>query len=260
MLFAVARQQKTHFLVRTRAARLANGRPLTVAEATEKSPCRGLYHILVRNRKRKLCAAVLEVRFQSLRIKTPQNKKKRYPEQTVTVIEARERNTPADRDRIDWKRITDLTVGTLDEAVEKVQWYAQRWKIEIFHKILKSGCRAEPSRLRATSRLTHLLAVFCLLSWRIFWLTMTNRIAPESPPERVFTELELRILDRLVADKPAIALQPHGLSYYLIKLARLGGYLARKSDPPPGNETLWKGLSRLNDIQLGATIMRDICG
>ena len=132
-----------------------------------------------------------------------------------------------------------------------MQWYALRWKIEVFHKILKSGCRAEQSRLRTTARLTNLLAVFCILSWRVFWLTMTNRIAPDADPGMVFTDLELRILDRLVADKPAAKLQQHLLSHYLIKLARLGGYLARNSDPPPGNETIWRGLTRLVDIQLG---------
>ena len=41
------------------------------------------------------------------------------------------------------------------------------------------------------------------------------------------------------------------LSVYLIKIARLGGYLARASDPPPGNTVMWRGLSRLTDITLG---------
>jgi len=142
-------------------------------------------------------------------------------------------------------------VGSRQQAVEKVQWYALRWKIEVFHKILKSGCRAEQARLRTAPRLTNLLAVFCILSWRVFWLTMTNRIDPDADPELVFTDLELRILDRLVTDKPSAQEQKHLLSHYLIKLARLGGYLARNSDPPPGNETIWRGLTRLVDIQLG---------
>jgi len=64
---------------------------------------------------------------------------------------------PAGRDRIDWKLITDLTAGSLDEAIEKVQWYALRWKIEVFHKILKSAAgRTNP--LRTAPRLTNLLA------------------------------------------------------------------------------------------------------
>ena len=250
-LFGVAQQLETHFLVRTRADRLADGGPETVAEAIERTPRRGLYRIAVRNRKGEESEAVLEIRFRRMLLQTAKGKKKRYPDLLVTVIEAREQETPPDRDRIDWKLITDLAVGSRQQAVEKVQWYALRWKIEIFHKILKSGCRAEDARLRTASRLTNLLAVFCILSWRVFWLTMTNRIDPDADPELVFTDLELRILDRLVADKPTAQPQQHLLSHYLIKLARLGGYLARNSDPPPGNETIWRGLTRLVDIQLG---------
>jgi hypothetical protein len=94
--------------------------------------------------------------------------------------------------------ITDLMVNSRREAVENVQWYALRWKIEIFHKILKSGCRAEDARLRTTARLSNLLAVFCIQSWRVFWLTMSNRInqtAPTADPKLVFTDQQLRILD-----------------------------------------------------------------
>ncbi len=141
-----------------------------------------------------------------------------------------------------------------------MQGYALRWKIENFHKILKSGCRAEQARLRTTTRLTNLLAVFCILSWRVLWLTMTNRIAPDADPELVFTDLELRILDPLVADKPTAHLQKHLLSLYLIKLARLDGYLARNSDPSPGNETIWRGLTRLNGIQLGVSMGVQLVG
>jgi hypothetical protein len=259
-LFAVARQLETHFLVRTRADRLADGGPETVAETVEQSPRRGLYRILLRNRKGEPSEAVLEVRYQRLCLQTPKGKKKRYPDQMVTVVEAREQQVPPDRDRIDWKLITDLEVGSLDEAIEKVQWYALRWKIEVFHKILKSGCRAEQSRLRTSARLTNLLAVFCSLSWRVFWLTMINRSAPEASPELVFTDLELRILDRLVKNKPSADRGQPTLAHYLIKLARLGGYLARNSDPPPGNETIWRGLTRLVDIQLGVIIGAQLVG
>jgi len=250
-LFGVAQQLGTHFLVRTRADRLADGGPETVAEAIERTPRRGLYRIAVRNRKGEESEAVLEIRYRRMLLQTAKGKKKRYPDLIVTVIEAREQEAPPDRDRIDWKLITDLAVGSRQQAVEKVQWYALRWKIEVFHKILKSGCRAEQARLRTAPRLVNLLAVFCILSWRVFWLTMTNRIDPDADPELVFTDLELRILDRLVADKPTTQSQQHLLSHYLIKLARLGGYLARNSDPPPGNETIWRGLTRLVDIQLG---------
>jgi hypothetical protein len=100
--------------------------------------------------------------------------------------------------------------------------------------------------------------VFCILNWRVFWFTMTHLIDPDAAPGLVFTDLELRILDRLVKDKPTPVRKKHLLSHYLTKLARLGGYLARNGDSPPGNETVWRGLTRLVDIQLGV-IMGTTC-
>ncbi|MBI1777533.1 MAG: hypothetical protein HYR63_22200, partial [Proteobacteria bacterium] len=44
------------------------------------------------------------------------------------------------------------------------------------------------------------------------------------------------------------------------KIARLGGYLARANDPPPGNTVMWRGLSRLTDIALGAMVGVEIVG
>jgi len=63
------------------------------------------------------------------------------------VIHTRERGAPAGRDPIEWKLLTDLPVDSCTQAVEKLQWYALRWKMEVFHKILKSGCKVEVSGL-----------------------------------------------------------------------------------------------------------------
>ena len=259
-LFAVAQQVGTHFLVRTRADRLADGGPETVAKKIQQAPCRGLYRIQLRNPEGGIEEAVLEIRYRCLRIQSPKGKKKQYPALRVNVIEARERGTPRGRDPIDWKLITDLPVGSRTAAIEKVQWYAQRWKIETFHKILKSGCKAEEAKLRTAPRLVNLLAVLCILSWRIFWLTMTNRIVPSGSPELVFTALELQVLDRLVPDKPKMGGRKRSLTRYVTKLAQLGGYLARNSDSPPGNMVIWRGLSRLVDIELGVMIGTQLVG
>ncbi|WP_143705496.1 transposase [Pollutimonas subterranea] len=71
-----------------------------------------------------------------------------------------------------------MPVRSRAEAIERLDWYALRWKIEVFQKVLKSGCKAEDARLRTADRLVNLIATFCILSWRIFWLTMINRAAP----------------------------------------------------------------------------------
>jgi hypothetical protein len=195
--------------------------------------------------------AVLEIRYRRVRVLPPIGKSKEYPELMLTVIHAQERGTPKGRDKVDWKLITDLPVTSRKEAIEKLKWYSLRWKIEVFHKILKSGCKAETSKLRTANRLVNLVSVLAILSWRIFWMTMMNRAAPDADPEVAFTALEIRLLDQLVADMPDAHMNNKSLSAYLTKLARLGGYLARSSDPPPGNTVLWRGLSRLTDIHLG---------
>ena len=85
---------------------------------------------------------------------------------------------------LQWKRITSLPVRSKAEAVEKIDWYAMRWKIETFHKILKSGCRAEDSRLRTAERLTNLIAIYCILSSRIFRVTMIALRTVSVPSKR----------------------------------------------------------------------------
>jgi len=130
----------------------------------------------------------------------------------------------------------------------------------MFHKILKSGCKAEESKLRAAERLANLISVFCILSWRVFWITMLNRSAPTAPPITALTESEIRLLDHLIKNRAPHAPRRKTLSHYLIKIARLGGYLARANDPLPGNMVMWRGLSRLTDIELGAVVGAQIVG
>jgi len=219
----------------------------------------GLHRVQVRDKKGNLSEAMLEIRYSRLVVHPPIGKQKNYPSLTLTAIHATERGTPRGRDKIEWKLLTDLSVRSRKEAIQKLEWYSLRWKIETFHKIMKSGCKAEESKLRTAERLVNLLAVLCILSWRIFWMTMINRTAPDASPALVFTTLELRLLDALVRDSLT---RPRNrtLSAYLTKVAQLGGYLARTNDSPPGNMVMWRGLSRLIDIELGAALSAQLMG
>jgi hypothetical protein len=107
-----------------------------------------------------------------------------------------------------------------------------------------------------------LIAVFCILSWRVFWMTMINRSAPHPVPSLALTTREIGLLDQLVPDKARARIGTRTLSTYLIKVARLGGYLARARDPPPGTMVMWRGLSRLTDIALGIELAgtTPVCG
>jgi Transposase DNA-binding/Transposase Tn5 dimerisation domain len=258
-LFCTADELGTHFLVRSCVDRLADDGEHTLVDVMKDVPIKARHRIVVRDAKGKPSTARLEIKYQSVQVLPPIGKQRRYPALTLTVICAHERAAPKDREKIDWQLVTDLPIGSAKEAVEKLDWYARRWKIELYHKILKSGCRAEDAKLRTAERLVNLLAVFCVLAWRVFWLTMLNRTAPDASPRLVLTNLEIRVLDQLVTRHHG---QPRTktLAHYLTKIARLGGYLARAHDPPPGNMVMWRGLSRLTDIELGATLGARLVG
>ena len=89
---------------------------------------------------------------------------------------------------------------------------------------------------------------------------MISRATPDADPELAITTVEMKLLDQLVPAKDPTLPQPATVSSYLTKIARLGGYLARAHDPPPGNIVMWRGLSRLTDIKLGATIAAELVG
>jgi Transposase DNA-binding/Transposase Tn5 dimerisation domain len=261
-LFCTARALGTHFLVRSCNDRLAGEGGHTIADEMGETRLRGVHRVEVCNGRGQIETVRLELRYRRIHVLPPIGKQKRYPALDLTVIHAQERGRPVGRPAIDWRLITDLPVSTRAAAVQKLHWYAQRWKIEIFHKILKSGCRAEEVRLRAAERLVRLIAVFCILSWRVFWMTMMGRAVPDAAATLILTRTEMMLLDRLVPSKEPARAASQMLSAYLTKLARLGGYLARGKDPPPGNTVMWRGLSRLTDIELGATLANPLsrCG
>ncbi|MCC8951880.1 IS4 family transposase, partial [Bradyrhizobium sp. Arg62] len=176
----LAEEVGTHFLVRTCVDRLAGDGNHTIADEMDEVTIKGLHRITVKNDKGDPDDAVLEIRYRKIRVLPPIGKQTKYPALTLTVIHAQERGRPRRRKKIEWKLLTDLPVQSRKDAIEKIKWYALRWKIEVFHKIFKSGCKAEDSKLRTAERLVNLIAVLCIVSWRVFWMTMLNRSSPNA--------------------------------------------------------------------------------
>lgn len=255
-LFCECESLGTWFVLRTCVDRRAEEGQQTVIEVMDEQRVKAVHCIEVRDNKGRPSIAVLEIKHHCLQVCPPIGKEKRYTNLTLTVIHAVERGTPKDRDPIDWKLITNLPVTCKADAIEKLNWYAMRWTIETFHKILKSGCRAEDSKLRSAERLANLIAMMCILAWRVLWLCMVNRVSPELPARLVFTKTEITLLERLVSGQEGSHQKTVG--DYLTRLARLGGYLDRSRDGPPGNMVLWRGMARLTDIHLGFSLARDV--
>jgi hypothetical protein len=257
--FCRAFAEGTNFVVRTCVDRLAGDGSHTINAEMAEVSVKGLHPITVPLGNGEVEETAVEIRFKAIDVLPPIGKQKRYPPLRLTVIHAQERTDPEGRKPIDWRLITNLPIKTAVDAIEKLNWYAMRWKIEVFHKILKSGCRAEDAKLRTADRLVNLIAIFCVISWRIFWMTMISRIVPDAPPTLVFTEEECTILDETVrrpTGEPAVPT----LAKYSDSVARLGGYMARSHDQPPGNIVMWRGWRRLMDISIGYRLAAQSCG
>ncbi|MCE2577985.1 hypothetical protein LDL36_19765 [Komagataeibacter sp. FNDCR1] len=127
-----------------------------------------------------------------------------------------------------------------------------RWKIETFFRTLKTGCRIEELRLTTADRLANCIALCCVVAWRVSWMTMLRRELPRTSPSVVFTDVERHILERMTPQNRSRT--SPDLDFYIRAVARLGGYLDRSRDAPPGTTVIWRGLSRLADITMGALV------
>ncbi len=128
---------------------------------------KGLHRVQTSDHKGNVVDMVLEIRYRRINVSLPIGKQSRYPALQLTLISAREREDLGNRKRVEWNLITDLRVRSRREAIEKLDWYALRWKIETVHEILKSGCKVDDSLLRTADRLVNLISVFCIISWRV---------------------------------------------------------------------------------------------
>ncbi|MDP3070999.1 MAG: IS4 family transposase [Opitutaceae bacterium] len=187
-VFCAAHDVGTHFVIRSAYPRLAEDGTTKTDTEMQTVRLKDLHRLTVRDERGAETEAVLERRYRRMLVLAPVAKQKDYGPLELTVIHAEERGAPRGRERIKWKLLTDLPVRSRAEAIEKLQWYALRWKIEVFHKILKSGCKVELSRLRTAPRLVNLIATCCVVAWRIFWLTMINRSEPAAAPAVALTQ------------------------------------------------------------------------
>lgn len=231
-LYCLAEELGTHFLVRSCVNRLAETGYTTIAKVMDDVPPGGVHTVQFRDAKGQDQAAKLQVKYTSMTVRPPVGKQKAYPAHRLQIIHAEEIDPPETRAPIFWKLITNLPVDSFDDAVHKLQWYALRWKIEVFFKILKTGCKIESARLDRADRLANYIALCCVVAWRISWLAILQRQDQNAAPQAIFTAGELHILDRKAPKNRQAA--PRNLTFYVKAVARLGGYLDRASDPPPG--------------------------
>ena len=193
--------------------------------------------------------AVLTIRAVTLTPRAPWRPGGKLPSVAVTAVLAREENPPPGEEPIAWLLLTDLPAGTAAEAERVLDVYTVRWQIEVFFRVLKSGCGVEKLRLETAGRVVNALALYRIVAWRVLRLTMLGRECPDLSCEAVLGGSEWKAVYVVVTGKrvPTTA-PPLGVMVRLI--ARLGGYLDRKNDPPPGPKAMWIGLQKARTLAL----------
>lgn len=222
----------------------------------QEAPVAGVASVpLRRSPKRKARLAQLELRYRRVTLRPPQHGVHRALEPlTLWAVLATEIEPP-DSEGISWLLLTTLSVSSAQEAYQCLQHYTQRWLIERFHFVLKSGCHIEDSQLRTSNRLQALLALCCIVAWRILWITYTAREAGDQPATVAFLNLEWRAAYCAVHPGQPPPKQTPTLREAVGWVAMLGGFLARRGDGEPGAKVLWQGQARLHDIVLGVLIV-----
>ncbi|WP_153294068.1 IS4 family transposase [gamma proteobacterium SS-5] len=201
---------------------------------------------------RKARLAELALRLAPIRLQPP----KRLQAEPIDLwaIHAIESCPPEEGDAVEWLLLTTVPTQTLEEASERLGWYAARWNIEVYHRTLKSGCRIEDRRLGDADSLASCLAIDLVVAWRILYLTKLGREAPDLPCSVCFEVDEWKALYCYTDKTPVPPESPPPLGDAMRRVAKLGGFLGRKGDGHPGATTLWRGLDKLYYLTEGFRI------
>jgi hypothetical protein len=193
--------------------------------------------------------ATLALRFCPLTLCPPQHRElEGLPTVTLWAVQVREVAPPPDVTPIEWLLLSTVEVHTTEDAIERVAWYACRWGLEVWHRMLKSGCRIEARQLGTGERLQRCLTLYSVMAWRVFYATMLARAVPEMPCSVLLEIAEWQALYCAIHHCPTPPDSPPSLGEAVHWLAQLGGFVGRRHRDQPGTETVWRGFQHLRDL------------
>jgi hypothetical protein len=261
-LFAAPRPEGVDLLVRA-------GQPRRVSEpdgelwaAVASQPVAEVVTVEVpRQPDRPARTARCAVRFRAVTVRPPKARAVAaagLAPLALWAVSVTEQEPPADPaiEPLAWHLLTTCPVTSRDAALEQVAWYTCRWTIEVWHKVLKSGCRIETRQVGTADRLRRCLTLYSVVAWRILWATLLARATPALPATALLAPEEWQALWCTIHRQPTPPAQPPSLAQAVGWIARLGGYLGQRGDGPPGATVLWRGFQHLADLTQMYTILR----
>jgi hypothetical protein len=243
----LCQQKKIDFIIRSaHDRRLAADDEQTahLRKALQQAPCRERRSVELRARPGQPArVAACEIRAVTVNLDGPWRPGGWQPAlENITAVEVREINAPAKAEALHWILLTSLPCATPAQIQRVIGRYCARWWIEEYHKALKSGTNVEKSQLEKASRLEPLIAVLAVVAVRLLSTKMLARGRPEDLSASESFGPEIIGLLRKKFGVPKGGWTNQNL---IIAIARLGGFLARKSDGMPGWQTIWRGWHRI---------------
>jgi len=257
-VLAAPRPAGVELLIRASWNRCVNAPQRYVWAAVEAQPVAAqlLLHV-PRRGPQPAREATLALRYGPLTLCPPQHHKAEgLPAVTLWAVQVSEVEPPAEAEPIEWLLLTTVAVETVDDAIERVQWYSCRWGIEVWHRILKSGCHLEARQFQKAERLRRALALYSVLAWRIFYATMLARAVPDAPCSVLLEPDEWQALYCAIHRVPTPPAEPPTLGQAVTWIAQLGGFVGRRRSDRPGAEVMWRGFQHLGDLTTMYCIMR----
>lgn len=262
-LFAMPRRAGLHLVVRAAHDRkVESAQAQYLHEAIEQAPLLGEMEVAVpRSRKRQARTARLQVQACTLRLVPPRNHLGRgdLSPIEVSVVRVRETQTTPEEgeEPVEWMIVTTVPVHSLASAMEVVEAYAQRWKVERYHYVLKSGCRIEKLQLESANAIERALSIYNVVAWRLLYMTYVARVEPDLPCTVVLEETEWQALHVVGSRRPGRMPETAPTVREVVRrIAMLGGFLGRKGDGEPGIQSIWTGFRRLMDFTLALQTLR----
>jgi hypothetical protein len=203
-----------------------------------------------RKQAREARTAVVEIRAAAVTLRGPERPGGKLPDVVVHAVLVTEPNAPPGVEPVEWLLLTDLPIGSRDEVLNIVDYYTCRWQIEVFFRVLKSGCKVEESQLETAARFEPYLGLCLIVAWRVMYLMMLGRDCPEWPCAIALDPDEWQAVYATVR-KQAPPEEPPTMQTMVRLIGSLGGWLGRKCDGEPGPKAMWVGMQRMTDLALG---------
>lgn len=208
-------------------------------EAGAKTLAAGYIDIDVQKKEgQKKRKARLEVKYLPVEIPGPPGRKDESL--YCNVVQVVETHPPEGQEPLNWYLLTSVEVTSFEDALKVIEWYKYRWIIEEYHKCIKTGCKVESKQLKSAFRIENFLGIAGIIAVKILQIRDLMRVMPEELASKVVDPLSLKIIQNYHKVKKDLTVK----EYYIL-VAKMGGFLNRKSDNDPGWQTLWKGQLQL---------------